>query len=166
MPDESLLLLAAEVRGKTFRLLDGVSDDHARFAAPGLSNSILWHAGHALVVVEHLSVMPATGKPAGYPPGWFDVFSWKSNPDQVTQWPALSDVIGALREQLARLSSAIRTLSPQRLEQIVDPAKNRTLRFSILHGLHDEANHQGEIWLLRKMLNAGAAAAGGGSARG
>ena len=161
MPDESLLLLAGEVRGKTFRLLDGVSDQHARFAAPGLSNSILWHAGHALVVVEHLSVMPATGKPAGYPPGWFETFSWKSTPAQITEWPPLSDVIVALREQLARLSAAIPTLSPQQLQQIVDPAKNRTLRYSILHGLHDEANHQGEIWLLRKML-----AARGGNARG
>ena len=35
--------------------------------------------------------------------------------------------------------------------RITDPAKNRTLRFSILHGLHDEAGHQGEIYLLKKM---------------
>ena len=161
MADDSLLLLASEVRGKTLRLLDGVSDEAAHYVPAGLNNSILWHAGHALVVVEHLSVMPATGKPAAYPPGWFDVFSWKSKPAQVTQWPALSDVTAALREQLSRLSAAIAAATPDQRDRIVDPAKNRTLRYSILHGLHDEAGHQGEIWLLRKMFTAG-----GGNARG
>ena len=152
MPDQSLLLLATEVRGKTLRLLDGVTDDAARFAPPGLSNSILWHAGHALVVVEHLSVMPATGREApGYPPAWFDTFSWTSSPARVTSWPALSEVIVALHEQLPRLTGAISALTDDELEKVVDAARNRTLRYKILHGLHDEAGHQGEIWLLRKM---------------
>lgn len=154
MADESLLLLASEVRGKTLRLLDGVSDETVRFAAPGLSNSILWHAGHSLVVVEHLGVMPATGRPAGYPAGWHDAFVWGSKPATVKQWPALAEVVNALRDQLARLTAAIQPLAPEQLQRIVDPAKNRTLRYSILHGLHDEAGHQGEIWLLRKMHGA------------
>jgi hypothetical protein len=151
MPDESLLLLTSEVRGKTLRLLDGVSDDAARFAPPGLNNSILWHAGHALVVVEHLSVMPATGRPAAYPAGWFETFSWNSNPAKVTEWPPLPDVVAALRDQLARLTAALQALSPEQLAAAIDKSRNRTLRYSILHGLHDEAGHQGEIWLLRKL---------------
>ena len=157
MADESLLLLATEVRGKTLRLLDRVaaaSDDSeavARFAAPGLANSILWHAGHALAVVEQLSVMPATARPAALPPGWLEIFNWGSNPAAVTEWPALAEVAAALREQLARLTTAIAALSPQQLDAIVDPQRDRTLRYSILHGLHDEAGHQGEIWLLFKM---------------
>ena len=164
MADESLLLLAREVRGKTLRLLEGLADDAARFAPPGLNNTALWHAGHALVVVEHLSVMPATGRPAGYPPEWFDTFSWKSSPAAVTNWPKLAEVVAALREQLPRLVSAISALSPQQLDQIVDPQRNRTLRYSILHGLHDEAGHQGEIWLLRKIHGrATAGATSGGS---
>ena len=56
MPDETLMLLAREVRNKTLKLLDGLTDAQARFAAAGLNNSILWNAGHALVVVEHLGV--------------------------------------------------------------------------------------------------------------
>ena len=159
MADESLLLLAREVRGKTLRLLDGVADDAARFAPSGLNNTALWHAGHALVVVEHLSVVPATGGPAGYPPLWFDTFSWKSSPAAVTSWPQLSEVVAALREQLPRLLEAIAPLSSQQLDQIVDPQRSRTLRYSILHGLHDEAGHQGEIWLLRKLHGRQAAAA-------
>ena len=57
MADQSLILLAGEVRGRTLWQLEGLSDEQARFAAPGLRNSILWHAGHALLVVEHLAVM-------------------------------------------------------------------------------------------------------------
>ena len=159
MADDSLLLLAREVRGKTLRLLDGLPDDAARFTPPGLNNSALWHAGHALVVVEHLALMPATGKPAAYPPEWFDTFSWKSAPASVARWPRLAEVVEALREQLPRLVAAIGALSSEELDRVVDPARNRTLRYSILHGLHDEAGHQGEIWLLRKLHGRQAAAA-------
>ena len=154
MADESLILLATEVRGKTLRLLDGVSDDDARVAPPGLSNTILWHAGHALVVVERLSVAPATGRGPVYPDGWFETFGWKSAPATVTRWPALGEVVERLREQLARLTSAIGVLTPEQLGAA--GANGRTLRYGILHGLHDEAGHQGEIHLLRKMRRAGA----------
>jgi hypothetical protein len=164
MADETMTLLATEVRGKTLRLLEGISEEMARFAAPGLNNSILWHAGHSLLVVEHLSVMPATGQgAASYPADWFNKFSWKSMPSAVTEWPSLAEVVEALRDQLQRLTTAIATIPADRLDQIVDPAKKRTLRYSILHGLHDEAGHQGEIWLLRKMFgkqNAAATSAG------
>ncbi len=149
--DDSLMLLAREVRGKTLRLLDGIDDAQARFAAPGLNNSILWNAGHALIVVEHLSVAAATGKPPVYPPDWFDKFSWKSVPATVTAWPGVEEVRAALRDQLQRLTAVIETLSESQLARITDPAKNRTLRYSILHGLHDEAGHQGEIYLLKKL---------------
>jgi hypothetical protein len=160
MADETLLLMANEVRGKTLRLLDGVPEDLARFTG-GLSNSPLWHAGHALVTVEHLSVAPATGKPPQYPKGWFELFSWQSRPATVAPgaWPPLSDVVGRLREQLDRLTAAIETLTPEKLAGIVDAGKNRTLRYSILHGLHDEAGHQGEIHLLRKLYGRQTAAA-------
>ena len=149
--DETLILLAKEVRGKTLRLLEGVDDQQARFAAPGLTNTILWQGGHALVVVEHLAVSPATGQPPAYPAGWWDKFSWQSKPASITSWPTVDQVRSALREQLQRLLAAIEPLSEQQLTKIVDAARNRTLRYSILHGLHDEAGHQGEMYLLKKM---------------
>ncbi len=151
MADETLLLLAKEIRGKTLKSLDGLSDEQVRFAAPGLNNPILWHAGHALIVNEHLGVSPATGKPPLYPQGWFELFSWASKPTATTKWPSLAEVTEKLRDQLERLTTAIRALPPERMDEIVDREKNRTMRFSILHGLHDEAIHQGEIHLLKKM---------------
>jgi len=149
--DETLLLLAKEIRGKTLRLLEGVDDRQSHFAAPGLNNSILWHAGHALMLGEHLALGPATSKPPAYPPDWFEKFSWKSTPAAVTSWPTIEQVRTALRDQLQRLISTIEALSEDQLQKVVDRERNRTLRFSILHGLHDEADHQGELFLLKKM---------------
>lgn len=151
MADQSLLLLANEVRGKTLRLLEGVDDAQARFAAPGLNNSILWQGGHALIVVEHLGVSAATGRPPVYPAEWFEKFSWQSKPAMVGSWPSVEQVRAALRDQLQRLIVAIEGLSEQQLGAVIDQARNRTLRYSILHGLHDEAGHQGEMYLLKKM---------------
>ena len=149
--DDSLVLLAGEVRGKTLWLLEGVTDDVARFAAPGLTNSIVWHAGHALVVAESLCVAPATGQPPKLPEGWFEKFSWDSRPQVVTDWPPIAEVVAALSDQKLRLIEAIRALPAERLDEILGPPHDATLRYLIVHGLHDEANHQGEIWLLRKM---------------
>src|SRR5438270_8497080 len=96
MADETLLLLAKDVRNKTLKLLEGVDDQQARFAAPHLTNTVLWHAGHAIMVNEHLGVSPATGEPPAYPAGWFEKFGWKSSPAAVTDWPGVQQV----REQL------------------------------------------------------------------
>ena len=153
---QTLLTLADEVRGKTLRRLDGVPDELARFTGPGLNNSILWHAGHALMLVEHLCITPATGGRPQYPAGWFEMFGWGSVPAAVPReaWPPLGDVVERLREQLERLRATIGGLTPQDLDRVIDPARNRTLRYSIVHGLHDEACHQGEIYLLRKLYAA------------
>jgi hypothetical protein len=153
MPNETLKLLAREVRGKTFKILDGVTEEQARFIPPGLNNSIVWHAGHSLWVVEILSIAAATGRAASLPDGWTDLFNSKSRPTRDTKFPPLSQIIEALRNQLERLVSAIDPLSEQQLAVMIDPARNRNVRYNILHGLHDEANHQGEMWLLRKLQN-------------
>jgi hypothetical protein len=164
MADETLMTLANEVRGKTLRLLGGVSDTAARYTA-GLSNSILWHAGHALMLGEHLCILPATGGTPQYPQGWFEMFGWQSRPATVpaSAWPALAEVDDWLREQLERLRTLIEALSDERLDTVVDAARNRTLRFSILHGLHDEADHQGEIHLLKKLYGRQTAAVSPGA---
>jgi hypothetical protein len=156
MSDETLLLLAKDVRGKTLRILQDVTESQARFAPPGLNNTILWHAGHSLVVVEALSLAPALGRAPAYPSDWFDKFSWTSTPATVKEWPTLGDVKAKLAEQAEQLFGAISALSSSQLSQLTgDPSKGRTLRWSILHGLHDEAGHQGEIWLLKKLQTKG-----------
>jgi hypothetical protein len=152
MADRSLRVGLDEVRGKTVRLLQGVSDTDARWSPAGLHNHILWHAGHCFVLVEHLTMEAVAGQPH-VPDGWFDIFSWTSNPANVhaEDWPTLARVTDELKRQHARLRHMIDGFSEERLESASAKHPNRTVRYAILHGLHDEATHAGEIWLLRKM---------------
>jgi hypothetical protein len=152
MYDSTLLMLANEVRGKTLRLLADVTEEQARFTGhAGLKNSILWHAGHSLYVVELLSVAPLTEKPPVHPSGFAEAFAPRGDPSKVAHWPTLAQVAAALQDQLGRLSDLIRITRPEKLDQVVDAERNRTLRYMVLHGLHDEAGHQGEIYLLKKL---------------
>ena len=152
MADQTLLYLLKDVRGKTLRILDQANETQARYAPPGLANSMLWHAGHSLCVVEHLGVLPASGKPTTIAKEWFEKFDWNSKPATVKDWPAPAEVRAKLVEQNEKLASIINRLSEEELSKPVgDPAKKRDLRYSILHGLHDEAGHQGEMWLLLKL---------------
>ena len=151
MADATLILLAKEIRLKTLKLLDGLSDEQARFAAPGLHNSILWHAGHGVMLMEHLAIIPLTGsEQPGYTAGWFETFSWKSDPRTVTAWPRVAEVRAELTRQLDRLLALLASADEATLAKL--DSRGRPLRYLILHGLHDEAIHQGEMYLLRKML--------------
>ena len=152
MPDQSLMLLLDEVRGRTLRALDSVSPDMAHWAPPGLQNTILWHAGHSYFLLEWLT-MKALGRTPDIPDGWYDTFSWDSRPGQVPsgRWPSLTDVVQRLQNQHERMSRIIGELSAEQLNQPAAGYRDRTVRYAILHALHDEACHSGEMSLLRKM---------------
>ena len=150
--DPTLLSLLDEIRRKTLSLLDGLTDEQARWTPTGLQNSILWHAGHSYVVLEWLT-MGAIGAETTCPPEWFDLFSWNSRPGQTPpdRWPSLAQVVDELRLQHGRMHKLLRNLNPDYLD---NPARDRpdsTVRFRMIEALHDEANHQGEIWLLKKL---------------
>jgi hypothetical protein len=152
MSDPTLAMLVHEVRAKTLKRLDGLSDDQARWAPAGLQNHCLWHAGHAYVVVEFLS-QTAIGKEPVIPDGWWPLFSWESRPGEVPpdHWPLLADVIGHLKSQQIRLAALVEGLDANGLDAPSRRKPEQTVRYAILHGLHDEACHNGEIWLLRKL---------------
>ncbi len=153
MSDQSLLMLLDEVRGKTLRLLQSVTDDETRWSPPELHNHILWHAGHSFVLVESL-ITEAAGELPQIPEGWFEIFSWKSNPAQVAsyRWPPLAQIIVQLTEQQGRLRRVIERPSEEQLSRPLPGRGTHTARYVIIHGLHDEACHSGEIWLLRKLI--------------
>ncbi len=156
MPDATLLELVKEVRWKTLKELETVDETMARFTPPGLNNSILWHAGHSLVVVEHLSFGKNPGFKPQYPPSWYDKFTAGSKPATITEWPKLAEVVEQLKDQRTRLYAMIEPLTAEQLATVVgDPPRSRTLAGNILHGLHDEAGHQGEIHLLKKLWKLG-----------
>jgi hypothetical protein len=163
MPDETLLVLLDEVRGKTLRFLQGVDDEQARWSPPGLQNTILWHAGHTYILAEWLG-LKAMGHDPQVPEGWFEMFSWESRPALVAPecWPRLDEVVGRLVDQHHRLRRAIRKATEDWLAAPAAGHGDRTVRFSIVHGLHDEACHSGEILLLRKMQGLGRPPRGSG----
>jgi hypothetical protein len=153
MPDESLLLVLDEVRAKTLGVLASVSEQDARWAPPGLQNTILWHAGHAYILLECLS-MQALGRTPEIPHGWFQLFSWESHPANTPadRWPTLAEIIAKLKQQHERMKTLIEALSDQALAHSAADHPEVPVRYAILHALHDEACHCGEIQLLRKLL--------------
>lgn len=46
----------------------------------------------------------------------------------------------------------IRGLTPDQLDAPEAGNPSRSVRYAIMHGLHDEARHGGEISLLRKLM--------------
>jgi len=152
MPDKCLLLLLDEVRAKTLRILKSVPPDQARWAPAGLHNTILWHAGHAYVLVEWVTMKSLRRTPQ-IPDGWYEMFSWESRPNLVPadRWPQLSEVIHHLEAQHKRLRKLIGELSEEELDRPSASNPKRTVRSAILHGLHDKACHGGEMHLLHKM---------------
>jgi DinB family protein len=155
MPDKSLTVLLDEVRGKTLHLLQEVTRPQAVWAPPGLQNTILWHAGHSFMLAEWLT-MKALGREPQLPEGWFEMFSWESRPALVAsdRWPPLAEVITELKTQHLRLRHVIGALTDEELDRPSLSNPHRTVRSSIVHGLHDEACHSGEIYLLRKLQTA------------
>jgi len=152
MADESILLLLEEVRGKTRRLLDSVSEADARWAPPGLQNTILWHAGHAYLLLEWLT-MKALGRTPHLPEDWYELFSWDSHPASIpaAHWPTLAEVIVRLEEQHERMRQVFQRLSEQALSEPAADHPETSIRFAVVHALHDEACHCGEIHFLRKL---------------
>ena len=129
MADTTLMELIKEVRWKTLKLLEDIDDAQARWTPAGLNNSILWHAGHSLIVVEHLGCMTIAGGEPAYPKDWFDKFSWKSEPAKVTQWPTVAEVVEKLKDQRTRLFALVEPLEKNqegelfnRIQRIGQPA--------------------------------------------
>ncbi len=151
----TLVVLWDEVRGRTLTLLQGVGDGQARFHAPGLQNTILWHAGHCYVVVEWIVAHALTLQPQ-LPPGWYELFSWESRPSAVppNRWPPIHAVVKHLQEQYQRWRRVFAAMEESTLDGPDPRHPRQTVRRAILHALHDEACHSGEIWLLRKLFHA------------
>jgi hypothetical protein len=157
MSNRDLITLLDEVRGKTLRVLEGVSEEHAAWAPAGLQNSIRWHAGHSYVVVEWLT-MTSLARDPQIPEGWYEIFSWESKPALVPagRWPVLGEIVSQLRAQHQRLRQLFTDLTDAELSRTNGGEPSSSPCGRIIHGLHDEACHCGEMMLLRKLISVGA----------
>ena len=155
-----LVELARQVRGDTLRLLASAPDSWLTFAPPGTSNHVLWHAGHAVWLQDVLFIEAATGQ-SELPADWAETFGMDCRPLAETtarrRWPSRSDIERRLTSQLARILDLLAKLPPDQLAADAPPLPDygtRNLRSCAIHAWHDEAKHQGEMYLLLKLRRA------------
>ncbi len=146
-----LIELAKQVRDSTIRLLEMAPAEVLHWAPQGTSNHVMWHAGHALWVQDCLCVEPLSGV-SDLPTGWSDKFGMDCRPVSETRdWPERSELLRHLHAQLDR----ILTLFDEHSERLAKIGPNQDgdwdLTRGVIHGLHDEARHQGEMHLLMKL---------------
>ena len=146
--------LARQVRGSTLDLLGAARESWLTWAPEGTSNHLLWHAGHALWLQDVLCVRPLTGA-SELPPAWSETFGSRCRPARTTRhWPARGEVRDLLTAQLDRMLALFR-LEGHRLERVgPNTPAGWDLARGVIHGLHDEARHQGEMYLLLKLCRA------------
>lgn len=146
-----LVELAQQVRATTLEFIEDVPQDWLLWAPPGTSNHMVWHAGHSLWVQDCLCVERLSGS-SELPEGWNEKFSMDCRPVAETRdWPNRCELLQLLGNQLERLVALLGEHS-DRLAQIGDDIDGRwDLTRGVIHGLHDEARHQGEMYLLVKL---------------
>ncbi len=144
--------LARQVRESTLELLKAAEGSRLTWAPAGTSNHVLWHAGHALWLQDRLCLEPITGK-SELPDGWEEKFGMNCRPVSSTlDWPTRSAVAELLERQLARIYHMLDVTDDARLAIPRSSAgETRCLSGTIIHGFHDEARHQGEMYLLIKL---------------
>jgi hypothetical protein len=138
--------LARQVRRHTIELLNATPVDWLHWAPEGTSNHIIWHAGHAVWLQDVLGVQLLSGR-SELPDGWAETFGSNCRPVRETeQWPSRDEIRALLQRQLERL---LRLLHEASERLAADRVAER-----VIHGLHDEARHQGEMYLLLKLRRA------------
>jgi hypothetical protein len=149
-----LIEMTGQVRVETLRLLAAGREEWLTWAPPGTSNHILWHAGHAVWVADVLCIEPITGH-SELPALWEAKFGMGCVPVAATrEWPSREETERLLTAQWIRMEELLSALSPEQLNDPRPVVDDRSLVSSIVHGLHDEAKHQGEMYLLLKLLRA------------
>ncbi len=148
---EALMELTRQVRGDTLQVLDAAQADWLTWSPKGTSNHILWHAGHAVWLQDLLCVELLTER-SELSEGWAAMFGASSQPGTIKEWPSRDDVRSSLQTQLARVLKLLEGTTDDLLLQTPTNFRDtRTNRGWIIHGLHDEAKHNGEMYLLCKL---------------
>lgn len=146
--------LANQVRGTTIDFLKTVPAEWLLWAPAGTSNHITWHAGHAVWVQDCLCIEPLAGR-SDLPPGWNEKFGMDCQAVAETRdWPERAELLHQLHTQLDRVLA----LLDEHAERLATIGPNHDgewdLTRGVIHGLHDEARHQGEMYLLMKLQSA------------
>ena len=151
---EVLKLLAQDVRQDTLQILGTADHVTLTWVPAGTSNHILWHSGHALWLQDLMCVEPLLDV-SELPKGWAEMFGMNSQPTNVADWPTQHELQRLLESQLDRMLDLLHGVSDTVLSGAAPRlGGKRNLCGWILHGLHDEAKHSGEMYLLWKTCRA------------
>ena len=146
--------MVRQIRGFTIELLAVDNLEMYLWAPAGTSNHMTWHAGHTLWVQDALCVVPLTGA-SELPDEWSKKFGQNCDPvASQTQWPDPKRIQELLKQQHERLIELIVNIPSDQL--VVNADNPKDLVGGIIHGLHDESRHQGEMYLLIKQFTAAA----------
>jgi hypothetical protein len=153
--NDALQELARQVRERTVQVLAAAPSEALLWSPKGTQNHILWHAGHAVWIMDVLGIALLTGR-SELPVGWEETFGMNCrSPSLTATWPSRKELLDLLRNQLTRYVVLLRNFPANQLEVPADPAfARRCLAGRLLHGLHDEACHSGEMYLLLKAWRA------------
>ncbi len=137
-----LQIVVDEIRSRTIRQLDKTDDAEMLTPVPGLQNHLTWHAGHCLWVADRLIVEPATGA-SELPGGWAEAYGKDCRPPaETSEWATRRELIDLLTKQKDRLMDLL-AIEPASVSTSGEPDAKRARQ--IVHAMHDEASHQGEI---------------------
>lgn len=149
---KTLQEMLRQIRGFTRALLDKTNPEWLTWAPEGTSNHMLWHAGHAVWVQDRLTIERLTGN-SELEESWGRKFGMDCEPVATqTDWPTLDEVQSLLAKQQDRLHELFENMTAEQL--VIQTDNDRDLVGGIIHGLHDEAKHQGEMYLLHKLCAA------------
>jgi hypothetical protein len=148
-------IMAYQVRECTLRLFDETDSDSLTWTLPGTVNHILWHAGHAVWVADVLTTEAVTGH-GELPEGWAEKFGQHSKPATIHDWPERAEVRSRLESQLKHILDLLHEHRATIVAKANQPPREGDwpLLYGMIHGWHDEARHQGEIYLLQKLRRA------------
>lgn len=149
--------MTRQIRRDTLRHLDVAAAEWLTFAPEGTSNHIIWHAGHALWLLDVLCIQLLNPYGTELPPKWEDRFGMNCRPPAETRdWPAVEELRDLLESQLYFVLDLLDD-ADEELAKVADPSRgSATIADRVIHALHDEAKHTGEMYLLIKLCRAGA----------
>ena len=146
----TLLEMLKQIRGFTIHLLENTNPDWVTWSPDGTSNHMIWHAGHAIWVEDLLCVKRLQGDSYLVDDAWTSKFGQHCDPvSEQTDWPTVDEMKNALLDQQAKMTELIEGMTPEQL--VIDSENNRDLVGGMIHAMHDESKHQGEMYLLHKL---------------
>ena len=127
----------------------------------GVVNHPAWSLGHLVVSSDHLGKL--LGLESDLPDGWSEIFKTGGEPsDDASAYPSKDEILGALKEQHARNTEAVKNLDASRFAE-PHPDEGAREHFPTIGDMiiflmtSHEMDHLGQIAAWRRAMGLGSA---------